>query len=70
MSCLRILALGVQRNFWNAYERGKESALTGSWSRLVEDTTAISDQVKFANFESAPIPGYWGRGRPIQTKSF
>lgn len=64
------LALGVQRNFWATYERDQTLANTGRLSRIVEEAPAVSDQVKFAYFESAPIPGFFGRGRTVASKSF
>ncbi len=64
------LSLGISTAFVGAYRRAEASANAGRLGRIVANVPATTDHFRAAYFQSPPIPGFWGRGRNVQSKAF
>ena len=69
-SSVGALSLGISTAFVGAYRRAEANANAGRLGRIVANVPATTDHWRGAYFQSPPIPGFWGRGRNIQSKSF
>jgi len=64
------LALGVSRDYADAYKKAEGSPLDGNMSLLVKEVEGKSDHWKGAYFESAPIPRLWRKGEEVAGQGF
>lgn len=64
------LALGVSREYWDAYARGEEWTTHGNLGKFVLDVQGVSDHWKGAYFNSSPIPRINRRGEPVASQAF
>lgn len=64
------LALGVSRDYWDAYGQAEQDSLNGNLGKIVMEMTGQSDHAKLAYYEACPIPSLWSRSTQAQSKSF